>query len=375
MVEAWLASPLMGRWWMSTLILCGDGGAATAPRNGVSVPNVHKVLEALRSDGLRHLCIDRCTMGEDALLRLSGVLFLFPLLRRLLNLAQTDLATLNLTRVTSEGALSALPPFHLVDLALRDSRLSPSFYQSVFSASSNSLTTLDLESFLGSNPVSSLLPAFHFIAPTLRTLHISDTWAPLFPQLNLCTSLRHLRLYFGILATDVQAILRVLPTSLLTLSVQALDEWAVPVLLRRKVMRVIVKHLERMALKDLRLLVVGRSQKEEAWFLDDDEEGAEIRATLERRLTIVRSYTVSAAKQSVRRRELNVVLDLQQSISENAAVFRLAGEMVEELVRAEAEGTLGKLALRLCGWRVLTSLRADETKRRWALWAGRDLDL
>lgn len=43
------------------VILFGDDYAATAPRNGVSVVNVGKLLNALRSDGLRYLWIERCS--------------------------------------------------------------------------------------------------------------------------------------------------------------------------------------------------------------------------------------------------------------------------------------------------------------------------
>ncbi|KAK4700257.1 hypothetical protein P7C70_g5995, partial [Phenoliferia sp. Uapishka_3] len=111
-----------------------------------------------------------------------------------------DLSSLLLSTEILPSTEDELPlnlSFRLTNLRLSNYCYPSSLISSLFSTSSNSLTTLDLSSYGGSQGTidSSIIDNFHLIAPTLLILHLPPITNPNFTsQLALCTSLQRLHL-------------------------------------------------------------------------------------------------------------------------------------------------------------------------------------
>lgn len=171
----------------------------------------------------------------------------------------------------------AILPFQLSSLFLVSwaSSLYTSFFHTLFVSSANSLTTLYLDG-LAPISLSTFLPHFHLVAPSLTSLALTSPWAPLIPHLHLCTSLTHLSLLQSTsMDTHARAIFRILPNSLRTISLeqQTLHE-------KVEILRVLVEHLEWPALRGLWELVLGRDGHEALASLEREVRGS---STLERR--------------------------------------------------------------------------------------------
>lgn len=167
-----------------------------------------------------------------------------------------------LVLVNRLDAAPAVLPFALSSFTIEGTRekLSPALLRSLFLSSTHSLTTLNLAGPVLVN-AAPLISSFHLIAPTLTSLSLATPWLSLTPHLASCTSLTHLSLLSALstspFAPHAEAILRILPSSLHTLTLKGPRPQEA-----YHVLRMLLDHLEWPALKALKeLRLVGGADK------------------------------------------------------------------------------------------------------------------